>query len=171
MTSLRVKRICLDAMLLGAAMMLSYLEAVLPLGALIPLPGAKLGLSNVAVTLCFFAVSPVDALAVSVIRISLTSLLFGNVTSFLFSLFGGLLAYAGLWISKLFYDKVSFYGISVLCAALHNAGQCLAGTIVLGSAAIFSYLPLLLCFAVFFGLITGAVITPLSKLRIFYKNA
>lgn len=168
MTSSRVKRLTLDAMLLGAAMMLSYLEAVLPLSLLVPLPGAKLGLCNVAVMLCFYAVSPADALIVSLMRISLTSLLFGNVSSFVFSLFGGLLAYGGMWLARLFRDKVSCYGISVLCAALHNIGQCLAGAVLLRSPSIFSYLPLLLVFAVFFGLMTGAVITPVMRL---FKNA
>lgn len=164
MTSLRVKRLTLDAMLLAASMMLSYLEAVLPLSLVVPLPGAKLGLCNVAVTLCFYAVSPIDALIVSLMRISLTSLLFGNVSSFAFSLIGGLLAYGGLWLARLFRDKVSYYGISVLCAALHNVGQCIAGAILLYSLSIFSYLPLLLLFSVFFGLVTGAVITPTMRL-------
>ncbi len=168
MTSLRVKRLTLDAMLLGVAMMLSYLEAILPLSFIIPLPGAKLGLSNVAIMLCFYAVSPIDALIVSLMRIGLTSILFGNISSFAFSLIGGLLAYGGLWLARLFKDRVSFYGISVLCAALHNVGQCLCGAIILSGFSIFSYLPLLLVFSIIFGLVTGAVIT--STMRLF-KNA
>lgn len=168
MTSLRVKRLTLDAMLIAAAMLLSYLEAVLPLSLAIPLPGAKLGLCNVAIMLCFYAVSPVDALAVSLIRIALTSLLFGNISSFTFSLFGGLLAYGGMWLARTFGNRVSYYGISVLCAALHNVGQCIAGAMLLGGISIFSYLPLLLIFAVIFGLVTGAVITPVMRL---FENA
>lgn len=168
MTLSRVKRLSLDAMLLSAAMTLSYIEAVLPLSLIVPLPGAKLGLANVAVTLCFYMISPVDALIVSLTRVVLTSLLFGNISSFVFSLFGSLLAYGGMWLCRVLKDKVSFYGISVLCAALHNTGQCIAGALLLYSFSIFSYLPLLLVFAVIFGLVTGAVITPLMRL---FKNA
>ena len=168
MTSSQVRRFTLDAMLLGVAMMLSYLEAVLPLSLIIALPGAKLGLCNVAVMLCFYAVSPGDALIVSLMRISLTSLLFGNISSFGFSLFGGLLAYAGMWLGKALGKRVSYYGISVLCAALHNIGQCIAGSMILGSISVFSYLPLLLLFGIFFGFITGAIITPIVRL---FKNA
>ncbi len=164
MTSSRVKRLTLDAMLLSVAMMLSYLEAVLPLSLIIPLPGAKPGLCNIAIMLCFYAVSPLDALIVSLMRICLTSLLFGNISSFVFSLFGGFLAYCGLYIARAFGNKVSYYGTSVLCAALHNIGQCLAGAMLLAGFSIFSYLPLLLVFAVFFGIITGAVITPMMRL-------
>lgn len=170
MTSLRVKRLCLDAMLLGVAMMLSYLEAILPLSAIIPLPGAKLGLANICIMLCFYTVSPLDALTVSLMRISLTALLFGNLNSFAFALTGGMLAYLGMWLCKALGEGVSFYGISVLCAALHNFGQCLAGSFLLGNTAIFTYLPLLLIFALIFGGINGAIMTPISKLR-FFKNA
>lgn len=171
MTSLRVKRLCLDAMLLCVAMMLSYIEAILPLSLVIPLPGAKLGLANVAVTLCFFAVSPIDAAIVSLTRVCLTALLFGNLNSFLFSLFGAVLAYLGMIFAKRFRCHFSFYGISVLCAALHNLGQTIAAATVLGTPGIFTYLPVLLIFALIFGFITGAVITPLTKLKVFYENA
>lgn len=169
MISSRVKRLSLDAMLLGAALMLSYLEAVLPLSLIIPLPGAKLGLANVAVMLCFFKVSPADALTVSILRVVTVSLLFGNVSSFLFALSGALLAYVGMWPGRLLGDRVSFYGISVLCASLHNLGQCIVGALILGSISVFTYLPLLLVFGVVFGLMTGAVVIPLSKVRIFER--
>lgn len=171
MTSSQVKRLTLDAMLLGVAMMLSYLEAVLPLSLIIPIPGARLGLANVAVTLCFFSVSPVDAAVVSLSRICLTSLLFGNIQSFLFSLFGAVLAYIGMWIARSFIKHFSFYGISVLSAALHNLGQCIAAVIVLGTPAVFTYLPVLLICALIFGLITGAMITPISRTKVFAHNA
>ena len=170
MTSLRVKRLCLDAMLLCVAMMLSYIEAILPLSLAIPLPGAKLGLANIAITLCFFAVSPLDAAIVSLCRVSLTALLFGNINSFIFSLFGAILAYFGMLFAKRFRSCFSFYGISVLCATLHNLGQCIAAVTVLGTPEIFTYLPFLLIFALVFGLINGAVITPLLKLKVFYEN-
>lgn len=171
MISLRVKRLTLDASLLGVAMMLSYLEAVLPLSLIIPIPGARLGLANVAVTLCFFSVSPIDAALVSLARVCLTALLFGNIQSFLFSLFGAVLAYIGMWAARCFIRHFSFYGISVLCAALHNLGQCAAAVIVLGTPAVFTYLPLLLVCAVIFGLITGAIIDPISKTKVFVHNA
>ena len=167
MTSSRVKRLTLDAMLLCVAMMLSYIEAILPLSLIVTLPGAKLGLANVAVTLCFFAISPFDAAIVSFTRICLTALLFGNLNSFFFSLSGAVLAYFGMVISMILKKHFSFYGISVLSASLHNLGQCVAAAVILENPGIFSYLPLLLIFALIFGLITGAIITPLSKLRVF----
>jgi uncharacterized membrane protein len=46
------RRVALDAMLCCFAMLLSYLEALLPL-TVIPLPGFRLGLANIAVVLVF----------------------------------------------------------------------------------------------------------------------
>lgn len=168
MTSLRVKRLSLDALLLALAMILSYVETVLPLSFIIPLPGVKMGLANVAVTLCFFFVSPVDAFGISILRISLTALLFGNVSSFFFALSGGIFAYLGLWAGKLFYKWLSFYGISVMCAALHGLGQCVAASVILSEAAIFGYLPIMLVFSLLFGLLTGVIVIRLTRL---FKNA
>ncbi len=165
MTSLRVKRLSLDAMLLCVAMMLSYLEAILPLSFIIPLPGAKPGLANVAIMLCFYKLSPIDALFISTTRVFLSALLFGNISSLAFSVSGAILAYLGMWLCDFLGERVSYYGISVLCAALHNIGQMLAGALVLGSFSIISYLPLLLVFSVIFGLLTGTIITTLGKLR------
>lgn len=165
MTSLRVKRLSLDAMLLCVAMMLSYLEAILPLSLVIPLPGVKLGLANIAIMLCFYKVSAIDALFVSATRVLLMALLFGNISSLIFSAAGAILAYFGMCLCKLWGERVSYYGISVLCAAFHNIGQMLAGAFVVESFSILSYLPLLLVFSVAFGLITGAIITTLGKLR------
>lgn len=166
MTSLRVKRLCVDAMLLCVAMMLSYIEAILPLSFIVPLPGVKLGLANVAVMLCFYKISPIDAFLISVSRVFLTALLFGNISSLAFSLTGALLAYGAMWLCKLMGERVSYYGISVLCAAFHNIGQIIAGAFVLSSFSIISYLPLLLVFSVVFGLVTGSIITTLGKFRL-----
>ncbi|MBQ8416325.1 MAG: Gx transporter family protein, partial [Clostridia bacterium] len=53
----RTKRICLNAFLCALAMMLSYLEAILPLYAIAPLPGFRLGLANIVVVAAFFLLS------------------------------------------------------------------------------------------------------------------
>lgn len=169
MTSLRVKRITLDSLILGVAMILSYLEAILPLSIAIPLPGVKPGLANVAVMFCFYKVSPADAFFVNMTRVLISSLLFGNISSFAFSASGALLSYFGMWLCLSFGNRVSYYGISVLCAALHNIGQIITGVFILGSFSIISYLPLLLVFSVIFGLVTGGVLTSLGKLRL-YSN-
>ena len=154
-----VRRLCTDAMLLGVALMLSYVEAILPLGALIPLPGFRLGLAQTVVTLTFFLVGKSDAAMVSGVRVLVMGLLFGNAGSVWFSVCGAALAYLGLWLGHLLLRRrCSYIGLGVLCAALHNAGQCLAAAAMFGSGVLLSYLPVLLIASVIFGAIGGLLL-------------
>ena len=171
-----IRRMCLCAMLLGAAMLLSYLESILPLTFWIPLPGFKLGLPNVLITAVFVTVSPRDAAGISLCRILLMGLLFGNAVSLLFSLCGGLLAYVGLWLlARIGRRYFSMIGISVGCATLHNVGQMLAAGVLFGMGVVHSYLPWLLLASLIFGTVTGIllhILTPrLARiLRTFVKG-
>ena len=143
------------ALICGAALILSYLESFIPMPRAVP--GVKLGLANIAVILCGYLVSLPDAWAVSALRIVISSLLFGSVTSLWFSLTGGMFALAALTLllKTPARDKVSPIGVSVACAASHNTGQIAAACAVFGNAGIFRYLPALLLFSAVFGLVTG----------------
>lgn len=154
----------------GAALMLSYLESFLPLGALTGIPGIKLGLSNIAVIVVFYAVGRREALMVSLLRILLFALLFGSVTSFLFSLCGGLLAFCVLLLTERLKDRFfGMLGISMLSAALHNTGQLLAAAILLRSRDVFAYLPVLLLASIpcgaLTGLIAGLLVNKIHRIR------
>ena len=92
------RRLAYGAALLCIALAFSYLEAIAPISLVIPLPGIKLGLANIAVMLAFFCLSPIDAALVSFARIALSALLFGSPVSFFFSLCGGALAYLSLFL-------------------------------------------------------------------------
>ncbi len=153
-----VRRMALDALLCVFAMMLSYLEVLLPLSVLIPLPGFRLGLANVAVVLVFVLFSPVDAALVSAVRILLMGLLFGSPTTLYFSAMGGLLSFLLLLVMRFIGKRCSFLGLSVLSAAAHNAGQILAAVTVFGTSLISSYLPFLLLASVLFGGIVGVLL-------------
>ncbi len=154
-----IRRLCMNAMLLGIALLLSYLEAVLPLSLWLPLPGFKLGLANILVTLVFVAVSPWDAAVISICRISVMGILFGNAASFAFSLGGAVLSYGGLWLlARAGKRHFSMIGVSVGCAALHNMGQLLVAAAWFGTDVILGYLPMLLLAAVLFGSVTGILL-------------
>ncbi len=154
----RTRRVCLDAMLCAAAMLLSYLEVLLPLNAVIPLPGFRLGLANVAVVAVFCLLSPIDSAVMSGVRIFLMALLFGTVTSFYFASMGALLSFLMLLLLRAIGKKCSLIGVSILCAAAHNTGQILAAVTLFGTALIPSYLPLLLLASVVYGGIVGVLL-------------
>ncbi len=152
-TSWRVKRISSLGLLTALALILSYLESFLPLPMM--LPGFKLGLCNVVVLFCAYRLSLWDAAILSLIRVLITSLLFGNVTGFLFSLFGAVFAFVAIVFAKTLLSKrLSFVGVSVLSAAAFNFGQILAASLLYASVSVFSYLALLLVASAIFG---GAV--------------
>lgn len=151
MTSWRVKRVSTLGLLTALALILSYLESFLPLPMM--LPGFKLGLCNVVVLFCAYRLSLVDAAILSLIRVVVTSLLFGNLTGFVFSLFGAFFAFLAIVFAKTLFSKyLSFVGASVLSAAAFNLGQILAAALLYSSVSVFSYLaPLLVASAVFGG--------------------
>lgn len=167
----RARRVTLDALLIAFALMLSFLEALLPLDALIPLPGFRLGLANLVVTVVFVLLSPTDAAVVSAGRILIMGLLFGTVTSLYFSALGGLFAYLMLAFLSKVAKRNSFLGVSVLCAAAHNVGQLTAAATLFGTGLIFSYLPWLLLASALYGGIVGILLNLLTpRLQAFLQN-
>ena len=79
------------------------------------------------------------------------------LTAVFLSLSGGLLAFVVMWaLFPLEGKGLSAAGISVAGAAAHNVGQLLAARVVMGTAAVFGYLPFLLLGSVLTGLATGA---------------
>ena len=152
-TSWRVKRLSHLALLTALALIFSYLESLVPLPMM--LPGFKLGLCNVVVLFCAYRLSLWDAAILSLVRVLVTALLFGNVTGFLFSLFGAFFAFLAIVFAKtLLLKQLSFVGVSVLSAAAFNFGQILAASLLYASVSVFAYLPLLLVASAIFG---GAV--------------
>jgi heptaprenyl diphosphate synthase len=153
------RRLCADALMLCAALMLSYLEAILPIHLILPLPGFRFGWTQLAVTLVFFRVGRADAALVSLSRVLIMGLLFGSATTLYFSLCGAVLSYVGLWIGHIaLRTRCSFIGLGVLCAALHNAGQLVAAATLFGSGIVMAYLPVLLLSSIVFGGLGGWVL-------------
>ncbi len=157
----KVVRLASNAVLLGIALALSYLEAILPLR-FIPLPGFKLGLANIAITVAAFRHSPVDAAIVSLARVLIMFLLFANTTSFIFSMCGSVLVIAALFILRAHHGGFSFIGVSLICALAHNAGQLIAALALVGRAAV-SYIPFLILASLVFGVLNGVILNLLPN--------
>ncbi len=152
----KTRRLAFDALFLTSAMLLSYIEALIPLTPAIP--GMKLGLANIAVTLAVFLYTYRDGFSVMLVRVVLCNILFGSVTSFFFALGGGILSCLSASVLKRFYgEKITLYGISVACAAMHNVGQTIAACIIFTSFAPFAMLWWLLLLSLPLGFITGFI--------------
>ena len=137
------------------ALILSYVELLIPIN--FGIPGMKLGLANLLVVILLYKGCPRDALLLSVIRILLSGLIFGNMFSIFYSLGGGLLSLAVMvFIKKT--GQFTVAGISIGGGASHNVGQLLVAMFVVQTYQVGYYLPVLLIA----GVITGAVIGILS---------
>lgn len=160
----KTKRIALCGMLTALALALSLAERMIPIELLIPIPGIKLGFANIVTMFALLFLKPREAYAILFCRVVLASLFAGSVTQLLFSMFGGMLALTTSWLLLHKHNTwFSFYGISAASAAMHNFGQIIAAMLVMQTADVIAYLPLLLISSIPMGFITGAVLDVLQK--------
>ena len=158
-----MKKITLNGLLISVALVLSFLERFIPLSLLVPLPGIKLGFANIVTMFALFYLGVPSAITITVLRCVMASLLFGGMSSLLYSLSGAFLALVVMIILKLGYGRFfSLIGISMGGAAAHNTGQIIMAGIMLKNTAVFAYLPVLL----FAGLVTG-LITAIISVNLF----
>ena len=146
-----MKKTAVLGMYLAFAMILSYIEVLIPLP--IPIPGIKLGLANLAIILILYLYGFKEALLINVVRIILMGL-----SMILYSLAGGLLSLACMGLAK------KAHGFSIQCVSMiggitHNLGQILVAFAVVRTYGVFYYVPFLLLA----GSVTGWVIGMLEK--------
>ena len=96
--------------LVALAMVLSYLESLIPIS--LGIPGIKLGLSNVVTLFALYQFGGGIAFGVAVCRIVLCGVTFGSLSTMLYSFAGGLLSFAVMFVLKKT-EKFSIYGISI----------------------------------------------------------
>ena len=156
----RLRRMTTLSLLFALAMIFSFVESRLP--TFIPIPGVKLGLCNVVIIFTLLKLGAPAAIAVSLLRVLLSSILFGNAAAFFYSLAGALLSLAVMILMKHF-RTFSAVGISVLGGVMHNIGQLLMAWILLGTAGVMYYLPVLLIAGVIAGALIGLLSAYLAK--------
>ena len=148
---MKTKRVAWIGMLVALAMILSYIESLIPV--FVAVPGMKLGLTNLVVLVALVALDVRYAFFINLVRIVLVAFTFGNAFSMMYSLAGGMLS---LLVMLLCYrsNKFSLLGVSVAGGVAHNAGQILVAAFVLETGLVLYYLPIL-CIS---GVVAGAVI-------------
>lgn len=147
------------SLLLGSALVLSYIENILPIN--LGLQGVKLGLAN-SVTLTLLVVwGKREALIVLALRIIMSAVFIGNLVNFGFSLAGGLLSIAAMiLVMKIAKGSISIVGISVIGAVSHNIGQLTLLSYVTKNIGVsLSYFPVLLVSGVITGIFIGVIST------------
>ena len=162
--NLKYKKLTFLALSVSLAMILSFVESLIP--PLVAVPGVKIGLANIVTVFLLYTLGARAAGAVSLVRVLLSALLFGNVQSLIFALSGAVLSFVVMLIAKrlLPFGKV---GVSVLGAVAHNAGQVAAAVIVMETAALaYYFIPLVISgtiAGVFVGILAAIITTRLEK--------
>lgn len=139
---------------LAVGMIFSYVETLLPLNLIFP--GFKLGLANTVILLLLRRFGFREAMLVNIARILLSSLLFGNAMSLIFSLAGGVIALILEWI-MLKFSVFGILGVSSAGGAIHNLAQTIAAALILSTAGIMKLSPVLLLLGGFTGILCGIV--------------
>ena len=156
---MKTKRIATMGLMVALAFILSYIEALLPLN--IGIPGAKVGLANLVVMVTMFTLGERDAVIISLVRVILVGLTFGNMSMMMYSLAGAALSLIAMILVKKM-GKFTASGISVIGGVFHNVGQIIVAVFVLDTSSLFYYLP----FLVIIGCATGVIIGLLASLII-----
>ena len=150
--SSRIKRLTFLGIFTSLAMLLSYVEFLLP-PLFAAVPGIKLGLPNIVIIFILYRFGIKDAAAVSFIRLALSALLFGSVITFAYSFAGALLSLTIMLILKKL-DLFSTVIVSIAGGVCHNIGQILVAMVLLDTPQIAYYLIIL----TITGTISGAFI-------------
>ena len=149
-----IERLASASLLAAVALVLSYLETMIPLP--VALPGVKLGLANVAVAVALFTLDARAAAGVATVKVLASGLLFGSPTMLAYSFGGTLLAFAGM-AGLAAVPGVGLVPVSMAAAILHNAGQLAVAAAMLGTNSVWVNLPVLAVAACVTGGVTGAV--------------
>ena len=149
----RTKKVAFLGIAASLAMLLSYVEFLLP-PLFVAVPGIKLGLPNVVAIYLLYSVGAKSALIVSLVRVSLSSLLFGNMMTFAYSLTGALLSLLVMLLLKKT-GLLSPVGVSVAGGVTHNLGQILVAMVLLETPQIAYYMIVLTVTGVISGTFIG----------------
>lgn len=147
-------RMTLTAMLTVIALMFAYIEAMIPIT--LGIPGFKLGFANIMIIIALYALDGRYALAVDLTRIIMAGLLFGTPFSTMYSLAGGMISLAAMWILKKM-NLFSVIGISMAGGVFHNLGQLLVAAAVVSNLRMFIYFPVLIFTGIATGIGTGVI--------------
>ena len=91
----------------------------------------------------------------TLMKIAITGLLFGNYYSLLYSAAGGALSFLAMYLCKCFKRSMAF--TSVMGGVFHNIGQLCVARVILGSMGVLAHLPAMLLAGVGAGAAIGAV--------------
>ena len=146
-----IRQITTMGMLVALAMVLGFVETLIPIN--LGIPGMKLGLANIVVVIALFLFDVKTAVVVSILRIILIAMTFGNMSMMFYSIAGASLSLLSMIaVSKI--KSFSLISVSIVGGIMHNVGQIICAAFVVRTNGVFTYLPVL----IIAGLVSGALV-------------
>ena len=163
---MKTKKVATLGLCIALSMVLSFFEHQIP--PLVAVPGVKVGLPNLVMVFMLYKIGWKETAVVSIVRVVLVSMIFGSVVSMAYGLAGATLSLIGMILlqkTKLF----STVTVSVVGGVLHNVGQIAMACIIMETALLVSYLPVLLISGtiagVLIGIVAGLLVKKLENLK------
>ena len=157
---MKTKKVAFLGMCIALSMILSFVESQIP--PLMAVPGVKMGLPNIVMVFMLYKIGAKDTAIVSILRVILVGILFGTPLSMIYSLAGATLSLIGMILLK----KTNLFAhvtVSVAGGILHNIGQIATACIVMETAQIAYYLPVLLISGTIAGILIGLTAAMILK--------
>ena len=146
---MKTKKLTQMAMLTAIALTIFMVEAQIP--APVPVPGVKLGLSNIVTVFAVFVMGPKEAAWILFARIFLGAVFAGNFNSAA----GGALAIAVTIALRKTLTKNQLWVAGVLGAVFHSVGQMAMAIAITRTPGLIAYLPMMILCSIVTGLFTG----------------
>ena len=150
----RIRKTALLGLLLAVALVLGWVEHMLP--PLTAVPGIKLGLANIPVLYALYACGRGEAAVLGAAKVVLSCALFGGFSAFLYSAAGMAASLAAmLMIYRL--KSVSPVGTSAAGGFAHVAAQTVVAMALTATPSLWRVLPVLTAAGTLSGVVTGIV--------------
>ena len=151
---MKTSKLSLLALSVSLAMLLSFVESQIP--AMVAIPGVKVGLANIVVVFALYKLGWKEAVVISLTRVFLVGLLFGNGISILYSITGATVSFVAMVLLK--QAKVfSTMAVSVAGGVLHNLGQIAMACVIMGTDVLRYYAPFLILSGTLAGIAIGVL--------------
>ena len=150
---MKTKKLVLLGLLTAIALTIFMVEAQIP--PLVPIPGIKLGLSNIVTVFAVFAIGPWEGAAVLFVRVFLGAVFAGNFSTIFYSGAGGLCAILVTMLLRKILTRRQLWVAGSLGAVAHSIGQMVAAIVISGTPSLAAYLPIMMVCSIVTGLFTG----------------
>lgn len=141
------------ALLTAIALTIFMVEAQIP--ALVPVPGVKLGLSNIVTVFAVFAMGPKEAASILFARVFLGAIFAGNFSTIFYSAAGGLCAILVTILLRKILTKKQLWVAGICGAIAHSIGQMAMAITLLETPGLIAYLPIMIVASIISGTFTG----------------